>query len=311
MPNSFDSLAEEIKIIVSSHNKRNKVLFLGSYAKNENKFYINDSKLISLSDVEFLILGYPNKCLTQELSSINNKYKLIFGEFFSIDYNYVYPSLRILLLKNRLLFFEGYKNSNYKIWQFEYVVNKKFDLNECIQSIIWRLFAVNKKCEDLKNNNQLLTYFIARNILDLYMVFSYCEGHRITKHQDRVDFLKDNDVFNSWFDKNEMLNVYQLFDKPDDISFDLGLKDFSKVYNSLLLYLKAGDFKILPSKLTFFKQILITLNFKSLPSLFYNDTSVYNSLERIIKSDFNKNNLRIFVSKFKNTFIYLNNYNNI
>ena len=302
--NPLDEVVSAIHSLLEVYGNP-KILLLGSYAKGENKHIKRlDGTVISLSDLEFLIFSREDNKLARELDSIERLYRRKLGSYFKIDYDFVFPSLRILILRNRLLFYEGYKSANIKDWRMELVMFKPFNIIESNQTMIWRTFALRKILKETQNE-LVVSYFCARNILDLFLVFVYNHTQQCTSHRLREDYLKENKEKISQFISVSILE--KSFACFHDLNTEIRYEDYVRVFQGLSKFKKSRKFRVLPPlrdriMRKAFGQLELLRSYQITEGEFLRD------LLDVVESPVDSRHDNRFIGKYHQLFPYLKNY---
>jgi hypothetical protein len=303
--NPLDEVVLKVESVLEQHGNP-KLLLLGSYAKDENK-YINhgENQTLSLSDLEFIIFCRKNKALINDLNIIDDYYQSKFGKYFKLDYDFISPSLRVLLLRNRLLFYEGYKFSRVRDWRMELVLLKPFNYTEANQTLLWRVFTLRKILKETQSG-VLCTYFCARNILDLFLVYVYNQSLLYPSHRLRHDYLIENRLeINLYLPVRVLEKAFDSFHGVKNVQ--VNYVDFVSVFHGLSKYLISQEVTILP---TFrdrmirkiFGQIELRKSYNITKNEFFGD------LLSLVDSSLNEGADAKFIMKYQQLFPYLKTY---
>lgn len=304
--NLLNKVYKEIQEFVQG--EKYSIIPLGSYSKNENKHLELDGEKKSLSDLEFIIIGNHSIKIEDFIYERERYYSAKYGEYFKIDFGFIKPGIRLLFLRNRVLFFEGYSNYEKKFWQFDFVISKKIDLIECRQALIWRAFSLKTKLKNITNNDIEINYFIARNILDLVMIYSYTIGEKLTTHRERVKYFKHNQTFCKIFPIDMIIKAYKIFNSPQNHDLSISYEEFYQIYVLLCDYLNSKGYEILHSPL---RRMIYGFLQKKLRIL---DLFQMNSKDLILELKFLASKESIderdiqFIDKYVSILPYLENY---
>lgn len=310
------------------------LLLMGSASRDEFSYYEDKGIVYYLSDLEILALytkEFDRNKFEAGVLALEDEYCDIFNNSpdFKIEIDYL-PKWRIRFLNNRLLFHEAIKASNYIIRNFEDLLNKvldkKFDIAECAQVIIWRIFNLRMRLElnKIRYAAAPASYYIARNILDCLTVISYLLNFREVGFGSRND--KCFQILNAAniFDAVELEYFTDVFERsllvkknPKDVKVTVTVDEFKKCAHLVLKVIKKKGVKILPSRLDFLKIAITSFDFKSLaismlPEKFFININeeLLLDLDRLVKYCDHKNNLHFdaFIEKYGIFFHYLRGY---
>jgi len=245
-------------------------MVVGSAARDEMSFVIQRDKLVSLSDIEMIIVdhrGLDKDLCRSEIELAAKDFDL--GPFFGIDVDFLSP-LRLRTLRNRLFTYEAFHQGleligSPKAFFSDYRISG-LDKIDLALSLLWRVFALEGSLSRITDNYKSESdqffyqqYFVARNILDLLTVFLYFKGHSETTYATRLALAKE------LASKDQLLiDSFELYQNamrwkttPALAFYDskINTEDFRMNMYKIIAYLKKINFKYnknIPSRFLFF-----------------------------------------------------------
>lgn len=305
-------------------------LVAGSAARGEMTFVCKNDRLLSLSDIELIVVdhcGLDKDLCRREIERLVHELDL--GANFSIDYDFL-SAIRLRTLRNRLFTFEAFHRGRElvgspKIYFPNFKVSR-LDMVDLNLSLLWRVFALekafistNSSIESEYDKRFYNQYFLARNILDLFTVYLYFTGGSETTYSSRLEAaieLADSDAFlRSFLQIYRRAMLWKITPARAFSEVEITHSEFREVLHAVLERLHLAGFKFsrgLPSKVStlLWEAYFYRLNVKTLygTDCFYrlcNDPSdlVYRFLREYCESG---SISRDFQSQLVRHFPYLN-----